>query len=309
MPTITASERPKVVDSENFQQPRRTIRASTGMNMPKAAAIPQTPPSSPQTGQSTPVVDPTVPAVTLSPQLTALARQQQKLQREIQAQRDKEAAWEKEKSGYIPKESVRAKAQQNAVEALQEAMGMSYEELANLMITQQNSADPVQKLAAEVEQLKTNQVEQTNKQFDAIVKQYKAEATTMVKKDANKFAFLEANPEWIDGAVQHIVDEWEANPDNVVSIDDALALAEETLRDDAKKAAQTLAKLEGPKTPAPAPQTNVPTGRRQLPPPQNTAARTLTQSMESGAPTRPKNQFQHLSMKERLDAAIQRAQR
>lgn len=304
MPTIIPQVRAQInADPENFQQPRRSITQSTGMIMPPKAQTVAAAPKLPQTGQPVTQVDPAAQAPALSPQLTALTRQKQKLQQEIQAQRDKEVEWEKQKAAYVPRDSIKTRLQQNAAEVLAE-LGVNYDELTNLLVTQQNGGDPVQALAAEVKELKTAQSQAADKQFQAIVNQYKAEAKSLVSKDAQKFAFLEANPEWIDGAVQHIVDEWEENPDNIVSIDEALALAEETLRDDAEKSAAVLAKVKKPAvTQEEAPVTP---GTKTLPPPKTTAPRTLSHSVES-TPTRTYNQFQHLSPRERLQQAIARA--
>lgn len=309
MPTITPQARVQInSDPENFQQPRRTIVQSTQSGSGKLEPFTSTgavnlPKKPVQNGQTVTPEETTAPAVTLSPQLTALARQQQKLQKEIQAQRDKEASWEKEKAGYIPKEQIQVKAKKNAEEALKEAMGMSYEELTNLVLTQQNGGDPVAALSEEVKALKASQEENANKQFDAVIRQYKNEAKTLIQKDPTKFAFLEANPEWVDGAVQYIVDEWEADENNVISLDDALALAEENLRDDAKKQSAVWDKINKP---AEATEEVPAVAKRSLPPPKTTAARTLTHAVES-APTRSFNQFQHMSMKERIAAAVARA--
>lgn len=313
MPTITPQARPAAVDPANFHQPRKHITHSTGMGPSirnKGAGAPtevaeatqvQAPVGQPIIPEST-----QAPAVTLSPQLTALTRSQQKLQKEIQAQRDKEANWEKEKASYVSKESIKTRLQQNAAEALAE-LGTNYEEITNLHVAQLNGADPVAALEAKVKAIEDSQVQATEKQFEAIIKQYKSEAGKLVKADAQKFAFLDANPDWIDGAVQYIVDEWEANPDKEVSLDEALALAEENLRDDAKKHASILEKIKAPQTTAEAP---VIPGKKTLPPPRTaTAARTLTHAVESGTPTRTTNQFQHMNMKERLAAAVARASR
>jgi hypothetical protein len=303
MPTITPQARAQVnADPENFQQPRRTITQATGMNSPRIDRSQPTAaaPKLPQTGQGT---TPEAPgsAVTLSPQLTQLARRQQKLQQEVQSQRDKEAAWEKEKAGYVPKDSLKAKAQQNAVEALQESLGMSYEELTNLMITQQNGADPVRALEAKISKLETDQVENTNRQYEATIKQYKAEASTLVSKDTKKYFLIDKQGAQ-DAVVQHIVDTWEENPEKVLTVEDAANDIEEFLREEAKKQKAYLDELDGPKE---VPQA----GLKKLPPPQKQAPRTLSQSQESSGQSRTYPQFQHLSMKERIAAAMAKAQR
>lgn len=304
MPTITPQARVQVnADTGSFQQPRRSITQSTGMNSPRIdrsqAGVPSQ--QSGKIGQGTINVETPTPEVTLSPQLTAIARRQQKLQQEVQAQRDKEAAWEKEKSGYVPRDALKAKAQQNAAEALQDALGMSYEDLANLMITQQNGADPVKALEAKINKLETDQVENTNRQYDATIKQYKAETSAVVSKDTKKYFLIDKQGAQ-DAVVQHIVDTWEENPDKVLSVEEAANDIEEFLRDEAKKQKAYLDELDGPKE---VPQQN---GKQNLPPPKP-ALRTISHSVESGGQTRNYQQFQHLSMKERIAAAIAKAQR
>lgn len=302
MPTITPQARVQVnPDPENFQQPRRTIKVSTGMVVPeKVATVDQT--KIDQTGQSGTTEVAPGPAVTLSPQLTAIARRQQKLQQEIQAQRDKEMAWEKEKASYVPKDSLKAKFQQNADEAIMEAFGITYEELTNTLIAQKNGVDPVQELTKKIEKLETDQKDNVSKQYDATINQYKREANELVSKDSKKY-FLINKKKAQDAVVQHIVDSWEENPDNVLTIEQAASEVEEFLREEAKQEKAYLEELEGPK------EVIQDQAQKRLPPPKTAAPRTLSQSVETGTATRVKNQFQHMSMKERIAAATSRAQK
>lgn len=296
MPTITPQARPVIGgSSEEFRHPRMQIKASTGMSMPEREA-----PETPAPGQPG-IKEETSPAaaVTLSPQLTALARKQQKLQQEIQAQREREETWTKEKSDYVPKSDLQAKAKQNAAEALKEALGMDYNELTQLMLDQQQGADPVKALASEVQALKKSQEENTNKQYEATLKQYKAEAESLVSADLKSFHFI-SKGKHLDAVVQHIVETWQEDPDKVLTVEQAAKEVEEFLREEAKTQAALLKEIESPQE-EPAPQ-------KTLPPPQKAAPRTLTNQVEA-TPTRTYNQFQHLSMKERIAQAIARTQR
>jgi len=290
MPTISPQIRPSIGGTPEAKPYRPTIQAQTGM-----ARVP-----SPQIGQSASSEETTpAPAVTLSPQLTALARRQQKLQQEIQAQRDKEAAWEKQKSEYLPKSALKDKAQKNVDEALAE-LGLDYEQLTQLKLAQLNGADPIQEVRQELQQLKDAQTEQTNKQYEATIKQYRAEADALTAADTKAYHFINREKRQ-DAVVQHIVDTWQDNPDKVLTVEQAAKEIEEFLREDAKEKANYLKEIdEGDTTQAPQ--------QKTLPPPQKAAPRTLTNAVET-APTRTYGQFQHLSMKERIAQAIARAQR
>lgn len=305
MPSITPQVRASIGGStEDAVRPRATIVASTGAQSTLQRA-PAAAPAAPKTGQPSIVEEtPASPAVTLSPQLTALARKQQKLQQEIQAQRDREAAWNAEKANYIPRTDFKTQAEQNATEALKSHLGMSYEELTNLILAQQNGQDPVRELRSEFEQLKKTQEETTNKQYEATLKQYRAEADALIATDAKAFHMITKGKHQ-DAVVQHIVETWQENPEKVLTVAQAAKEVEEFLRAEAKAYADSLKELEPDPVPAEEPAAPA---KKTLPPPKAAAPRTLTQQVET-APTRTYGQFQHLSMKERIAQAVARAQR
>lgn len=302
MPTITTQLRGSIGNTEGESRPHRaTVTAATGMNLPAKAPEPTTPPVDAKTGQPGITEDTATKAVTLSPQLTALARRQQKLQQEIQAQRDKEASWATEKANYVPKTELKAKLQENAAQALAE-MGTTYEEITELLLAQQQGDDPVKSLRKDFDQLKQSQEEQITKQYESTLKQYRAEADQLVSSDLKAFHLINKGKHQ-DAVVQHIVDTWKESPDQVLTVAQAAKEVEEILRENAKEAAEALKELEEPVA-----ETAAPT-QKTLPPPQKTAAlRTLTNSVDA-TPTRVQGQFQHLSMKERIAQAIARAQR
>lgn len=290
MPTIAPVVR-QVIGGTQEAQPTRTIIKSSATGM-----TPLTQPEPSKLGQNHVSEETTPPAVTLSPQLTALARKQQILQREVQAQRDKEAQFEKTKADYIPRSVLQAKASEDVNEALKEALGMTYEELTARLLEQSNGADPVKALEAKLNKLEESQTEAVNKQYDATLKQYKAETDSLVSSDPKSF-FLINKGKHQDAVVQHIVDTWKEDDTKVLTVEQAAKEIEEFLRDEARASKALLEELEGP--PAETPQ------EKKLPPPK-AATRTLTQQVET-APTRTYNQFQHLSPKERLAQAIARA--
>jgi hypothetical protein len=301
MPTITPTGRATVGASpDEYRLPRSSVTAATGMGLPSLKQVnpPVAEGGAEKTGQPDTKEETTAPAVTLSPQLTALARKQQKLQQEIQAQREKEQEWAKKEADYVPKSTFKAKLQENAAEALKD-LGTDYDELTRLLLEQQNGADPVKALEAKIQKLESSQEETVNKQYEATIKQYKKETSDLVAKDPKKF-FLIAKEGAEEAVVQHIVDTWEENPDTVLTVEEAASEIEEFLREEAKKKKALLEELEGPP-----PQK---TEEKKLPPPRTSSVRTLTEQVES-APTRTYNQFQHLSMKERIAQAIARAQK
>ena len=210
----------------------------------------------------------------------------------------------RKRTSYVAKADFKAKAQQNAAEALKD-LGLSYDEITELLLNQQNGSDPVRALQTKVEQLEKSQEDNVNKQFEATIKQYQAEANKLIQSDPKKF-FLIQKEEAHKAVVQHIVDTWEADPEQVLSVEEAANDIEEFLREEAKQKKAYLDELEGPKEPTEETAPKQPA--KKLPPPQ-TAARTLTQQVESGTPAKNYQQFQHMSMKERLQAAIQKAQR
>lgn len=294
MPTISPTVRASIgPSSEEFKQPRAQVKATTGMNLPPVSE--SKPPVDSKNGQSGINEDTQTPAVTLSPQLTALARKQQKLQQEIQAQRDKEAAWVTKESNYVPKDQFKAKLQQNAVEALKD-LGLDYEELTNLLLNQQNGDDPVKKLESKITQLEKAQEENVSKQYDATLKQYRAETDSLISSDPKAY-FLITKGSHQDAVVQHIVDTWKEDDTKILSVDQAAKEVEEFLREQARAQKKLLEELEGPPAET--------TATKKLPPPKQ-VTRTLTNQVES-SPTRTYGQFQHLSMKERIAQAVARA--
>ncbi len=180
---------------------------------------------------------------------------------------------------------------------------MDYEQFNAAIIAQLNGADPVQELRSEVNNLKKTQEDNVNKQYDATLKQYRAEADSLVASDPKAFHFINKGKHQ-DVVVQHIVDTWKDNPDQVLTVAQAAKEVEEVLRENAKAYADALKELDPP---AEAPVDP----KKTLPPPKPAAApRTLTQQSEASAPpVRTVGQFQHLSMKERIAQAVARAQR
>ncbi len=303
MPTISPVARAVIGGNseEAFRQPRASVTRSTGMDLPpvKETKIPDTntPQTAPKTGQSDITEETDPKAVTLSPQLTALARKQQKLQSEIQAQRDREAAFAEKEKDYIPRSSFKAKAEVSMIEALQE-IGYSYEDITNKILEQTQSDDPYKKLEAEIKDLKSSQQENVSKQYEATVNQYRKEIKDLVSSDESFVTIKEEQAE--EAVLQHILETFKSDGE-VLTVEEASKDIEEFLVDEAiKKANLTKVKAKL----APATETS---SEKRLPPPKS-VPKTLTEQVTS-APTRTYGQFQHLSMKERIAQAMARAQK
>ena len=307
-----------VVQAHTTDNPRHApapVAPEIAPSQPAQAAAPVTAPSQPIPPEATPiqqaakVAETTAPgqtaikeetitqAVTLSPQLSALARKEQKFHQEQKAFREEKEQWEKEKADFIPKSDFKTKLQANAAEALK-TLGLDYNELTDLLLNQSNTDDPVKKLQAEVESLKSAQTEQVSKQYEATVNQYRQEISKLVQRDPNLVTIKEKAAEKV--VLQHILDTFEKEGE-ILSVDEAAKDVEDYLVEDALKNTR-LTKVK-----AKLPPQDLVESKKTLPPPQR-SQKTLTNSVES-APQRTLNQFQHLSPKERLMQAIARAQR
>lgn len=306
MPIVTSTNRVIAGSSaeEQFRQPRVSVQAPTGMNL-QPRNIQEAPPAqvpAPNSGQQNIVKeDPSgTNVVTLSPQLTALARKQQKLQQDIQAVRDREAALAKKEADYIPKSSIKTKFSENAVNALQE-LGLSYAEITELMISQQGNTDPNQQaikdLSEKITKIETDQEQRVSKQYEATINQYKKDIEELVENDPKYLTVKEDGRK--DAVLQHILDTF--NEDGtVLSVEEAAQDIEDYLEEDAMKRA-SFTKVKEKLQPK--------VETKQLPPPAKTGLRTLTQASSTVPAKAPANQFQHMSMKDRIQAAIDRAQK
>lgn len=229
--------------------------------------------------------------VTLSPQLTALARKQQKLQQEIQAQRDKEAAFTAKEADYIPKSQIKAKMETNAVQTLQE-LGFTYEEVTNLILSQQSGADPhAQELKAlkdEVQSIKSTSEQNVSKQYEATINQYKVEVKKLTQDNPEFKAINKKNAH--EAVVKHIEDTFNEDGE-ILTVEQASKDIEDYLRDEAKEWSSILEEKKEP------------VEEKKLPAPK-TGLRTLTQQVASIPPERTHNQSQYLSMKERIAQAV-----
>lgn len=311
MPVITAQARGSISTSTEpaYAAPMKTIVANT-----KAALIhnPYTAPDEPvkpaeasakteESGQATTGVEETSPpTVTLSSQATAIARMEQKVRRQEQALKADKAKLDAERAEVAQLKELKTKLAAKDYSAL-EAEGLTYEEYTNYKLNQGTESTPeaqaIRELQDEIKSLKTSQEESTSKQYDATVGQYRNDIKALVAKDSNYSSVKELGAE--EHVLQHILDTFEQDGE-VLSIEQAAQEVEDKLVEDAERMAN-LSKLKAKQTPPEPP-------KKELPPPQRTGLRTLTQQIAQ-APPKTFGQFQHLSPKERLVQAIAKSQK
>lgn len=300
MPSISPARSAIPLQSQDqYRQPRKEVTTSTGMTLPPPVeAKPVEEKQEAQEPGQPGIAEETDPkAVTLSPQLTALARKQQKLQSEIQLQRDKEAAFAAKEADFIPKTAFKAKLHENAVEALK-SIDLDYEELTNLILAQTQGDDPVKKLESKIDQMQNEQKENVSKQYEATVAQYRKEIESLVASDEAYITIKEENRQ--DAVLQHILETFKSDGE-VLSVEEASKDIEEFLVEEAMNKTK-LTKVKAKFTPP-----EVKTDEKKLPPPKQ-GVKTLTESVDA-TPRRAYGQFQHLSMKERIAQAVARAQK
>jgi len=290
MPVIQSRSTPSVRTPDS-PLPRQVVQAQpTGMSIEKPNA---------ESGQ-TPVVEATKDkAVTLSPQLTALARKEQKLRQQEQAFKAEKAALEAERVEIANLKNFKSKLSAKDYSALDEA-GVSYEEWTNYLINKGESEKPetqaLKKLEAEIQSLKSAQEQSVNKQYEATVNQYKKEIASLIQTSPEFESVKELKAE--EHVLQHILDTFNQDGE-ILSVEQAAKEVEEALVEEAMNFAK-LKKVQDKLKPA--------QPEKQLPPPSKSIPKTLTNQAAVAAPSAPRNQFQHLSMKERIAQAVARAQ-
>lgn len=312
MPTITPVIRQVIgaTSEDSFRQPRKTISATTGMDI----AAKQTPVTTNQSNETTQVSqnaqtsqpgqtniseDTSTKEVTLASKYTAIARKEQKSLERENLLKVKEAEWKAKEADYIPKSALKDKLKANAGETLRE-LGLDYNELTELLLNQQNTADPVKKLEAEIENLKSAQEKNVSTQYEATVAQYRKEIQSLVAKDESLITIKEENAEAV--VLQHILDTFEKDGE-ILTVEEASKDIEDYLIEEAMKKI-SLTKVKAKMSMA------APTTQEQkkiLPPPQRNGLRTLTNQIDTSPNRRDKNQFQFLSEKQRIAQAIARA--
>ncbi len=294
MPIVTAQGRAQInADTNpNPAMPRKTVTVSTGMEMDKQ--------ESPR--QSDSFVETTTPKeVTLSPQLTALARKEQALRQKEQAFKAEKEAIEKERAEYAKLRELKTKLDAKDYSVLEE-MGVDYNEYSNQLINKLNGETPesarIRDLEAKLSKLEETQKSTTTKQYDATISQYKKEISSVVASNPEFDTIKSLGAE--EHVLQHILDTFNEDGD-ILTVDQAAKEIEEALLEEAEKMAK-LKKIQAKLQSAPSQQ------KKTLPAPRS-GLRTLSNSVSQATPSTPRNQFQHMSMRERIAAAVAKTQK
>jgi hypothetical protein len=295
MPTITPQAVPVITATteDSFRYPKKIIQHSTGMDMKKTFS------GAPATEESrqisTPVDTSTPKEATLSPQLTALARKEQRIRQQELALKQEKDALAAERADIAQLKAAKSKISAKDYSVLDE-LGVSYEEWTQYLISKGNpdpSAERIKQLEDKLSKFESNQVESTNKQYEATVSQYKRDIAKTTETNP-KFKGIKA-VEAEEHVLQHILDTFKEES-VVLTIDEACEDVLSALKDEANR----FKALEE--------QPEVPQQEKALPPPR-TSPRTLTNSITQSTPSQPRNQMQHMSPKERLAEAVKRANR
>ncbi len=291
MPTITAQDRPVPVANESdFRAPKKTIQATTGTDGFKP---PLQSPGQINTTEEKPK------EVTLSPQLTALARKEAKFRQQEQEFKAAKAQFDAEKLEFGKLPELKTKLAAKDYSILDE-LGVSYEEWTQYLINKGAESDPAQQkiksLEDKVNSFEEQQKTNVTKQYEATVKQYERDIKNLV--DSNP-EFDSIKSRKAEGHVlQHILDTFNEDGE-ILTVEQAAKEIEDAIVEEALEMA-SLSKVKAKQTP------EVPA--KTLPMPKS-GLRTLTNQVTQTIPSAPRNQFQHLSPKERIAQAVAKATR
>jgi hypothetical protein len=276
--------------------PKKTLHVSTGMDVKQSVsgAI-QTEKRQPQTSVETQ----TAPKeVTLSPQMAAFARKEAAFRQKELAFKEREAAIAAKEVEFGKLTELKTKLAAKDFSILDE-VGIDYNEYTNYAVAKLNGTDPkdeaIRQLEAKVDAIKTADEKRVNAQYDATVNQYKRDIKNTVesKPEYNGIKAVEAE----EHVLQHILDTFNEEGE-ILSVDQACKDIRDVLKEEANKYKVFLDE----------PITKEATSQKTLPPPRQTP-RTLTNEVTQVSPSAPRNQFQHMSMKERIAIAAARAQK
>lgn len=309
MPTITARQdagrQTQTAQTETpWSRPRESVTAST---KPPETFAEKFAKQSPEPGQAsitadTQAVRPAASkAVTLSPQLTALARKEAKIRQQEQAFKAEKAAFEAKQTEANSLLQIKEKLAAKDFSAL-EALGVSYEDYANYVLNKPETEKPefqaIKKVENDLQQMKAEQEARTAKQYEITLGQYRSEIKRLVDSNPAFSSIKELQAE--EHVLQHIIDTVEED-NEVLSVEQASKEIEDFLVEDAL-AMSKLSKVRAQTTPT-APKKTLP------PPTTRQPARTLTNTASPASTEKyTGKQMQHLTPKERIALALQKAQ-
>lgn len=245
-------------------------------------------------GQESQVAE-TPKEVKLSPQVTALARREQQFRQKEQAFKAKEQEIAAKEAKLIELEALSKSLSSKDFAALEKHI--PYEEYTQYLLNKGEAPenDPVKMLEAKLSKLEAAQEENNTKQFESIKNQYRTSIKDLISKDPYFEAIKENQAE--EHVLQHILDTFEQD-DVTLTVEEAAKEVEDALFEDAMKMAN-LKKVQAHFAP-----------KKQLAPPTQAqpkaALKTITQQIAPS--TKTYAQSQHLSPRERLAAALSKAQ-
>lgn len=294
MPTITPQDRPVITQSteDSFRYPKKIIQHSTGMDMKKTFSGA---PAQEQPRQDSPPVEtPQLPKeATLSPQLTALARKEQRIRQQELALKQEKDAIAAERAEIAQLKAAKGKISAKDYSVLDE-LGVSYEEWTQYLISKGNpdpSAERIKQLEDKLAKFENNQTEAINSQFEATKQQYQKEISKITTENPKYKGIKAVQAE--EHVLQHILDTFKEEK-TVLTVDEACEDVLQALKEEAARF-----KALDPEAPK---------EEKTLPPPR-TSPRSLTNQVAQSMPSQPRNQFQHMSPKERVAEAVKRANR
>lgn len=297
MPVVVPQERPTVIaDESSWRAPKRTVHATTGMDLKQtlsgAPADESRQLAKVEETQSTEVKE-----ATLSPQLTALARKEAKIRAQEQAFKAREEAAAAKEAEFGKLTEIKAKLAAKDYSILDE-IGVSYEEWTNYLINKGDANDPVKQLEKKLTAFEEQQKAQVSKQYEATVNQYRRDVKNLVSSNPEFDSIKSQAAE--EHVVQHIIDTFNEDGD-ILTVEQACKEVEDAIIEEAMQYAN-LSKVKAKFQPIEASQP------KTLPPPK-AVSKTLTNQATAGTESKPRNQFQHLSPKERIAQAIARSQK
>lgn len=303
MPVITPQERPIITATteDAFRYPKKIITQSTGMDISKSfsgAPVEQVEEAPKDRQLDTSAETNTPKEVTLSPQLTALARKEAKIRQQEQALKADREAIAAERLEIAELRELKTKLAAKDYSGIENLV--QYDEYTNYLLNKAEGNRPeteaIKKLEDEIKAIKTTQETTVTKQYEATIAQYERDIKNAVESNPEYSSIKERNAE--KHVLQHILDTFNEEGE-VLTVDQAAKEIEEFILEEAL-AMQKLSKVQK--------QTAPKIEEKRLPPPKS-GLRTLTNQVVQGSSSTPKNQFQHLSMKERIVEAAKRSQR
>lgn len=296
MPKIEPTNRVQpVADESAYRAPKKTITQATGMDpsLSVSGAI--------QNRQPVTTEETKEPAkeVTLSPQLTALARKEAKIRQQEQEFKAEKGKFEAERAEVSKLAAIKAKVDAKDYSVLDE-MGISYEEWTKYLIEKGDSEKPeaqaLKKLESKVESIEKANQENINKQYEATLNQYRREIKQLVESNPEFDSIKSQKAE--EHVLQHIVETFNEDGETL-TVERAAKEIEDFIIEEAIELSK-LKRVQEKLKPA--------VEEKTLPPPRSTF-KTLTNQVTQATPSGGRNQFQHMTMKDRIAAAVARTQK